>query len=231
MQRLRNHVAQLATVLLAAFLLTACGMAGKTAAPDAAGPQHVEQDPQLRITTTELMELFDEVYEGKPLIKARLDANDRFLLVDARPLSRYQEGHIPGAIHMPPGEVADNIDQLPRDRQVIFYCGGLHCPLSAQAAEIAREHGLDNIRVYYEGDPGWTGADNYLFSETPYIYHMMGQADEAKYLLIDARPTKVHRKAFIPGSLSLPHEHWELKKSLLPRDLNTRLVFYCGGYG
>ncbi len=232
MQRLRHHVAQLATLLLAAFLLTACGMAGKTAAPDAAGPQHVEQDPQLRITTAELMDLFDEVYDGQPLIKARLDANDRFLLVDARPLGRYQEGHIPGAIHMTPGEVANNIDQLPRDRKVIFYCGGLHCPLSSQAADIAMEHGLTNVRVYYEGDPAWREAGNYLISKTPYVYHMvMNQADEANFTLIDTRPTDVHRKSFIPGSLSIPINQWELKKSLLPRDLDTRLIFYCGGYG
>ncbi|MDF1614331.1 rhodanese-like domain-containing protein [Desulfurivibrio alkaliphilus] len=232
MQRLRNQVAQLGVLLLAAFLLTACGTAGKTATPEAAGPQHVAQDPQLRITTAEVMALFDEVFDGQPLIKARTDANNRFLMVDARPLGRYQEGHIPGAIHMPPGEVAANIDKLPRDRKIIFYCGGLHCPLSTQAARIAMEHGLTNVKVYYEGDPAWLAAGNYLISKTPYVYHMVtAKADEANFTLIDTRPTDVHRKSFIPGSLSIPINQWDLKQSLLPRDLETRLIFYCGGYG
>lgn len=229
MQRLRNKVAQLGVVLLAAFLLTACGMAGKTATPDT-GPRHVEQDPQLRITTAEVMDLFDKVYGDRALVKATLDTNDQFLMVDTRPKGRYQEGHIPGAIHMTPGEVAANIDKLPRDRQIIFYCGGLHCPLSTQAAKIAMEHGLTNIKVYYEGDPGWKAAGNYLISETPYIYHLM-TAEDANFILVDTRPTNVHRQSFIPGSLSIPINQWDLKKSLLPRDLNTRLIFYCGGYG
>lgn len=231
MRHLRDRFIKLGAVLLAALLLAGCGTATRTATPEATGPKHVEQDPQLRITTAELMELFDQVYDGKPLIKARMDANDRFLLVDARPLGRYQEGHIPGAIHLPPGEVAANIDKLPRDREIIFYCGGLRCPLSAQAAKIATEHGLTNVKVYYEGDPAWKAAGNYLISETPYVYHMVTRTDEANFTLIDARPTNVHQKSFIPGSLSIPLNQWDQKQSLLPRDLDTQLIFYCGGYG
>ena len=237
MYAIKNKLTQLGVLLLAAFVLSACGagMQGQTAADSAArtpaaGPAHVAQDPALRITTAEVMALFDQVYGDRFLIKATLETNDRFLLVDARPLGRYQEGHVPGAIHMPPGAVAANIDKLPRDRMIIFYCGGLHCPLSTQAAKIAMEHGLTNVRVWYEGDPGWHEAGGYLITTTPYVHHMMGQTDEQNYILIDSRPTQVHRKSFIPGSLSIPIQQWDLKKSLLPRDKNTRLIFYCGGH-
>lgn len=237
MRHLRSKVIQLGAALVVAFLLVACnsGVSGQSMANEniarAAGPNHVEQDPQLRITTPEVMALFAEVYGDKTLIKATLETNDQFLLVDARPQGRYQEGHIPGAIHLPPGEVAANLDQLPRDRQVIFYCGGLHCPLSTQAAKIAMEHGLTNVKVYYEGDPGWIAAGNYLISETPYVYHMVARSDDANFILVDSRPAQVHQKSFIPGSLSVPINQWDQKKSLLPQDLDTRLIFYCGGHG
>lgn len=241
MQNLKRRATQLGVLIITALMLAACGngLAARSVATEtearsqtpAAGPKQVEQDPALRITTAEVMELFKQVYGDKPLVKATLDSNDRFLLVDARPLGRYQEAHVPGAIHMPPGTVAANLDKLPRDRMIIFYCGGLHCPLSPQAAKIAMEHGLKNVRVWYEGDPGWHNAGGYLISETPYVNHMMGQSDEQNYVLIDSRPTQVHRKSFIPGSLSIPIQQWDLKKSLLPRDLSTRLIFYCGGHG
>lgn len=241
MQILPKRIAQFGALLLVALMLSACGngLAGSSAANEEAnrGPatkpqaKHLSQDPALRITTAEVMKLFKEVYGDKPLTKATLESNDRFLLVDARPLGRYQEGHVPGAIHMPPGEVAANMDKLPRDRTVIFYCGGLHCPLSPKAAKIAMEHGLTNVRVWYEGDPGWHANGGYMVSETPYVYHMMGQTDKENVLLIDARPSKTHRKAFIPGSISVPVDNLELKKSLLPRDTSTKLIFYCGGHG
>jgi rhodanese-related sulfurtransferase len=216
------------------FALLAIGCSGSTAMvtpPRADTSSHFPQDPDLRITTAEVMALFAEVYGGDPLNKATLDRNNTFLLVDARPLGRYQEGHVPGAIHMHPSMVAENIDKLPRDRMIIFYCGGLHCPLSPQAAEIAREHGLTNVRVWYEGDPGWVAAGNYLISTAPFVKHMLDHADEHNVLLIDTRPTAVHRKSFVPGSLHINWALWDQKKGLLPSNLDTRLIFYCGGYG
>ncbi|HET97445.1 MAG TPA: sulfurtransferase [Desulfurivibrio alkaliphilus] len=227
-----RHALSSALVLLALFFMVGCAATpAPSPVPSAAGhTRMVEQDPKLRITSAEVMELFSQVYGDQVLVKANLDRNERFLLVDTRPLGRYQEGHVPGAIHMTPGEVAAQIDQLPRDRMVIFYCGGLACPLSTQAAKAALEKGLTNVRVWYEGDPGWHQAGGYMISETGYVYHMMTQSDEQNFLLIDSRPSAVHRKAFIPGSASIPIQNWDLKKSLLPNDLNTKLIFYCGGH-
>ncbi|MFH7321360.1 rhodanese-like domain-containing protein [Desulfurivibrio sp. D14AmB] len=130
MQNLKRRFAQLGVLALACLLLTACGgMGGATAANDSAarapGPKAVEQDPALRITTTEVMELFSQVYGDKPLTKPTLDANDRFLLVDTRPLGRFQEGTVPGSIHIPVPRFQEEIPKLPKDRTIIFYCGGL----------------------------------------------------------------------------------------------------------
>ncbi len=115
---------------------------------------------------------------------------------------------------------------------IIFYCGGLHCPLSSQAAKIAQGLGVTNIRVWYEGDPGWKAAGGYLITTTAYLEKMvLTPAADQKFLLIDTRPMKVHRRSFIPGSLLVDWAQWETAQGLLPRDLDTRLVFYCGGPG
>ncbi len=49
-----------------------------------------------------------------------------FLIIDARPATRYHEGHIPGAISIYFADFDKNVDKLPKekDRMLIFYCGG-----------------------------------------------------------------------------------------------------------
>lgn len=52
------------------------------------------------------------------------------VVVDARPPSRYAEGHVPGAISIPYAKLAkmgdDGVQLLEKykDRQLVFYCGG-----------------------------------------------------------------------------------------------------------
>lgn len=50
----------------------------------------------------------------------------KFFLVDSRPMPRFVEGHIPGAIGIYDAEFDKNIDKLPKekDKLLIFYCGG-----------------------------------------------------------------------------------------------------------
>lgn len=44
------------------------------------------------------------------------------VVVDVRGTTTYDKGHIQGAIDMPLGEVASRIGELPKDKQVVFYC-------------------------------------------------------------------------------------------------------------
>lgn len=62
----------------------------------------------------------DEVY-------ALLENKTPLTLVDARPLSRYDQAHIPGAISIPVAKLKDKkAEVLPddKDKLLIFYCGG-----------------------------------------------------------------------------------------------------------
>ncbi len=114
---------------LVALLLFAAGCA--TTAPQAVTPSAqghkklVEQDPKIRITTPEVMALFKEVYGDAPLVQETLDKNNKFVMVDTRPITRFSADTIPGSIHIPTPKFETDIPKLPKDKTVIFYCGGL----------------------------------------------------------------------------------------------------------
>jgi len=83
----------------------------------------------------------------------------RAVFIDARPESQFEEGHIPGAINVY-GEAFDphvpQIVQIPRDRQIIVYCGGGDCELSHDVADRIRALGIHKkVSVYTGGTAEW----------------------------------------------------------------------------
>jgi len=221
-------------ILAATFLVTGCQTTTKTApATDkAAAPvkKNVPQDPKLRITTKQVMELFAKEFGDAPLVKETLDANKTFQLIDARPAVKYEAGHVPGAISIPKPFIEKSLDKLAKDKMLIFYCGGLHCKLSPESAEIAIKAGFKNVKVWYEGNPGWVKAGNYLETTTKAVEKLVMKPSQKPYVLIDSRPAVKYRKTFIPTAISLPKAEFELKKGLLPNDKSIPLIFYCGGH-
>lgn len=179
--------------------------------------KNVPQDPKLVITTAEVM----------ALLAGPEAAN--YQLVDSRPDVKFQQGHVPGAISIPKPMLEQNLDKLDKNKTIIFYCGGLHCELSPASAAIAQKNGFDKVKVWYEGEPAWSKAGNYLITELPYVQKLVTGSKEA-YLLVDSRPAVKYNKAFIPTAISLPKAEFELKKGLLPADKATPVIFYCGGF-
>jgi rhodanese-related sulfurtransferase len=55
-------------------------------------------------------------------LKARLDAGEQIHLIDVREDEEVAQGIIPGAIHLPLGQVPQRLDEIPRDEEVIFIC-------------------------------------------------------------------------------------------------------------
>lgn len=77
---------------------------------------------------------------------ARLAADD-VVLIDVRPPREFAEGHVPGALSLPPGTLEARIASLPRDRTIVAYCRGPYCTFSAEAVRLLRAHGFDARRV------------------------------------------------------------------------------------
>lgn len=57
-------------------------------------------------------------------LKAKIDRGESFMLVEALPEEAYREGHLPGAVNIPPGRVRESAAKVLPDKaaEVIVYC-------------------------------------------------------------------------------------------------------------
>ena len=81
--------------------------------------------------------------------------SDSFIL-DTRNKSEYDEGFIPGAEHIFTGYIEDNLNNLPKDRDIITYCTS--GDRSGIAASILKAKGFKNVSNYSAGIAGWRKA-------------------------------------------------------------------------
>ncbi len=59
----------------------------------------------------------------QPLIHVEeLDKLEHAIVLDVRTQSEYDEGHIPGAVHLPVDELRDRLSELPKDKPIVAYC-------------------------------------------------------------------------------------------------------------
>lgn len=91
-------------------------------------------------------------------VKRRMDAGEKFVLVDVREESEWAQGHLPGAIHLGKGIIERDVEQRVPDTgaKVILYCGGGF--RSALAADNLQKMGYTNVESMDGGWKGWTGA-------------------------------------------------------------------------
>lgn len=79
-------------------------------------------------------------------------------VVDVRPAAEYAGGHLPGAISIPLETLAERLDELPGDAEIVAYCRGPYCVLSYDAVRMLRENGRDARRLA-DGVLQWRAAD------------------------------------------------------------------------
>jgi rhodanese-related sulfurtransferase len=92
-------------------------------------------------------------------VKRRLDAGEKFLIVDVREESEYTGGHIPGAMHLGKGVIERDIEERIPDHaaKMVLYCGGGY--RSALAADAIQKMGYTNVISMDGGWRGWKEAD------------------------------------------------------------------------
>jgi rhodanese-related sulfurtransferase len=63
---------------------------------------------------------------GTDEVKAKLDAGDRFLLIDVREESEWAKDHLPGAIHLGKGIIERDVEERVPEHStpMVLYCGG-----------------------------------------------------------------------------------------------------------
>jgi len=91
-------------------------------------------------------------------VKRRMDAGEKFVLVDVREDNEWAKGHVSGAAHMGKGVIERDIETAVPDpkSKLILYCGGGF--RSALVADNLQKMGYSNVESMDGGWRGWVEA-------------------------------------------------------------------------
>jgi rhodanese-related sulfurtransferase len=91
-------------------------------------------------------------------VKRRIDAGEKFILVDVREDNEWARGRAAGAVHLGKGIIERDIEQAVPDpkTKVILYCGGGF--RSALVADNLQKMGYTNVESMDGGWRGWVEA-------------------------------------------------------------------------
>ena len=79
------------------------------------------------------------------------------VVIDVRPSAEYANGHLPFARSMPLDEIRQRIKELPADKDIVAYCRGPFCMMSAEAVTLLKEHGYHAQKIA-DGTSEWLAA-------------------------------------------------------------------------
>jgi rhodanese-related sulfurtransferase len=91
-------------------------------------------------------------------VKRRMDAGEKFILVDVREDNEWAKGRAAGAVHLGKGIIERDIEQAVPDpkSKLILYCGGGF--RSALVADNLQKMGYTNVESMDGGWRGWVEA-------------------------------------------------------------------------
>jgi rhodanese-related sulfurtransferase len=79
------------------------------------------------------------------------------VVIDVRPAAEYDSGHLPFARSLPLSELQQRLAELPADRDIVAYCRGPFCMMSAEAVALLQKHGFRAHKIA-DGTPEWQAA-------------------------------------------------------------------------
>lgn len=94
-----------------------------------------------------------------PLVKpeaAKKTLQDGAAAVDVREPDEYDAGHVPGAIHIPLGQLAERLREVPKNRPVVAYCGVGERSMSA--VSLLERAGFEDVINLDGGIEAWKRA-------------------------------------------------------------------------
>lgn len=172
-------------------------------------------------------------------LKAKLDAKEELVLVDARTREEYEQSHIPGAENINEKNFDCEALKLPvkKSTPFVIYCNGVKCGKSGKIAQKIGALGYTNLAIYREGIPVWEERSLPLVTSPDYgkkIQTNMLKPSEVKsivdarnpaYIVVDVREPKEFAEGHVPGSLNIPMEQFAAKSDVLSKEKN--IVVYC----
>jgi len=88
----------------------------------------------------------------------KLFAQKQAILLDARSVNEYRQGHIPGAINIPYESIEDymsKIDSLSQDKWLVCFCDGPPCDLGELLANELFGMGFPKVAIFQGGMNEW----------------------------------------------------------------------------
>jgi rhodanese-related sulfurtransferase len=177
--------------------------------------------PEKQVTYEQVLAIVEEGPQSKTL------------LVDSRPLPRFQDGTIPGAINLPYPAFDKFVDRLPKDKAtpIIFFCQGVTCMMSPNSLRRAEALGYTNARVYREGVPEWQERNVGVTTASAVKAAFIDK--DIPHVLVDVRPAStVARDGFIPGAVNVPVSQVPAALATLPpARMKAPILVYDGDGG
>jgi rhodanese-related sulfurtransferase len=172
-------------------------------------------------------------------VKKQVDNNADMVIIDSRPKrKKYDKGHVATAISIPDSQFNKLTDQLPQDKNktLVFYCGGLKCPLSHKSAKKAIDIGYTNVKVFSAGYPAWkkvaaeaapaqVKAGKEEGSIAIASFKKVLKENPESILLIDVRDPDEFAAGAFKTAVNIPSEKVESKIESLPS--GKPVVFVC----
>jgi len=91
-------------------------------------------------------------------VKRLIDAQNReIVILDVRSREGFDEGHVPGAVHIPLEELTGRVRELDPKKEYISYCWTVTCLLSAKASYYLASQGF-LAREMVGGIEAWKSA-------------------------------------------------------------------------
>jgi rhodanese-related sulfurtransferase len=155
-----------------------------------------------------------------------------FMLIDSRPLPRFQQGTIPGAVNLPYPSWDKVVNRLPADKSalLVFFCQGVTCQMSPLSQRKAIALGYKNTKVYHEGVPEWQTRD---FLATRPEFVKAAYVDKGiPAVILDVRAPDEAKSGHIKGAVGMPAATVKSQLKTFPAPkLQAPIIVYDGRGG
>lgn len=111
------------------------------------------------------MRVIESVTTGD--LQQRLDRDDGLHLLNVQTNGSFVGELIPGSRRIPLDVIEHGTQTLPKDTEIVTYCGGPECSQSREAAGRLSAIGYTNVRVYVDGLAGWKASGGAVVRPQP----------------------------------------------------------------
>lgn len=102
---------------------------------------------ELRVALDQMISAPDALSsESRESLLAKARSGD-ILVIDVRPASEYEAGHLPFARSLPLGELEKRLSDLPAGKEIVAYCRGPFCLMSDEAVQLLRQRGYSAHKI------------------------------------------------------------------------------------